>query len=169
MNINRAVICNDNSQLEMEIVMPTKVKIKIDDIPELRASLDAIYEGKTQTQLAQWALNLAEHILAIVGYDYETDQVIQSGFTANKKWQYGAARMFDVRQAGFKVHQLAKMCNDPAIQAALRTAGQAVGTGHMREHAMVASDYAIKTINLKYPNDMNAVEAERAWQIAALM
>ena len=76
--------------------------------------------------------------------------------------------MFDVRQAGFKVHQLAKSCNDPISQAALRVIGQAVGSGHMREHAMVASDYAIKTINLKFPSDMSAVRAEREWQITAL-
>ena len=148
--------------------MQTRVKIKINDIPELRSTLDAIYEGKTQVQLAQWALSLAEHILVLVGYDYENDSIVQAGFTTNRQWQSGAARMFDVRQAGFKVHQLAKMCNDPVVQSALRVAGQAIGTGHMREHAMVASDYAIKTINLKYPNDLNAVKAEREWQIAIL-
>jgi hypothetical protein len=76
--------------------------------------------------------------------------------------------MFDVRQAGFEVHKLAKVCNDPIIKAALRVAGQAVGTGHMREHAMVASDYAVKAINLKYLNNINAVKAERERQIAAL-
>lgn len=148
--------------------MTTKVKIKINDIPELRVSLDAIYENKTQIQLAQWALILAGHILALVEYDYESDPIIQEAFTVNRQWQAGAARMHDVRQAGFKVHQLAKACDDPVVQAALRVAGQSVGTGHMREHAMVAADYAIKTTNLKYPNDMNAVRAEREWQIATL-
>ena len=43
--------------------------------------------------------------------------------------------------------------------------GQAVATGHMREHAMVASDYAIKVINLLFPNNVNAVKQERLWQI----
>lgn len=148
--------------------MPTKVKIKINDIPELRAALNAIYEKKTQLQLAQWALKLAEHILTLVGCPYEDDLVIQNGFHTNRQWQTGAVRMFDVRQAGFKMHQLAKACNDPIIQAALRDAGQAVGTGHMREHAMVASDYAIKAINLKYPGDISAVKAEREWQIKTL-
>jgi hypothetical protein len=148
--------------------VPTKAKIKIDDIPELRAALDAIYETKTQTQLAQWALKLAEHALSLAGYVYQDDPVIQEGFAVNRLWQSGKARMFDVRQAGFKVHQLAKSCNDPVVEAALRVAGQAVGTGHMREHAMVASDYAIKTVNLIYPNDMDRVMAERQWQIASL-
>lgn len=148
--------------------MPTIVKIKINDVPELRAKLDSSYEEKTQQQLAQWALGLAEHILTIAGYSFLTDPVIQYGFETNRKWQAGQARMFDVRQAGFKVHELAKACGNPVIQAALRTAGQAVGTGHMQEHAMVASDYAIKVINLIYPGDLSAVKAERQWQIDAL-
>lgn len=149
-------------------MMLTRVKIKINDIPELRVALDSIYDAKTQIQLAQWALKLAVHILSLVGYPYGNDTVIQNGFYINRQWQTEAARMFDVRQAGFKVHQLAKACNDPIIQAALRVAGQAIGTGHMREHAMVASDYAIKAINLKYPGDICAVKTEREWQIKTL-
>lgn len=148
--------------------MSTIVKIKINDIPELRAELDAIYADKTQIQLAQWGLKLAEHILMFIGYSYENNPIIQNGFTVNRQWQAGLARMHDVRQAGFKIHQEAKACNDPIAQAALRVTGQAVGTGHMREHAMVASDYAIKMINLMYPNDLNAVRAEREWQIITL-
>ena len=148
--------------------MPTTVKIKIDDLPQLRAELDALYAQKTPVQLAQWALQLAEHTLTAVGYDASADPVLQDGFAVNRQWQKGAARMFDVRQAGFRVHRLAKTCADPATQAALRSAGQAVGTGHMREHAMVAADYAIKAVNLKYPGDRAAIKAEREWQIATL-
>jgi hypothetical protein len=35
----------------------------------------------------------------------------------------------------------------------------------MKEHAMVASDYAIKVINLLYPNKKEKVTEERLWQI----
>ena len=31
---------------------------------------------------------------------------------------------------------------------------------------MVASDYAIKLINLTYPDDLAAVQKERQWQLA---
>lgn len=148
--------------------MPTTVKIKIDDLPLLRAELDTLYAQKAQIQLAQWALQLAEHTLAAVGYDTKAEPVLEAGFAVNRQWQKGAARMFDVRQAGLRVHRLAKACADPATQAALRAAGQAVGTGHMREHAMVAADYAIKAINLKYPGDRAAIKAEREWQITTL-
>jgi hypothetical protein len=151
----------------MEPAMPTKVKIKIDDIPELRNTLDALYEKKTQVEIAQWALMLAEHILEMVGYDYVNDPAIQEGFRINRQWQAGTARIYDIRQMGFRVHQQAKTNSDPVVQAALRVAGQAIGTGHMREHAMVASDYAIKTINLKHPGSVSAVKKEREWQINA--
>lgn len=86
----------------------------------------------------------------------------------NESWQKGNARMHDVRQAGFKIHQLAKSGQDIVIQTALRVVGQAVAIGHMRKHAMVSSDYAVKVINLLFPNDVNAVRQERFWQIEHL-
>ena len=148
--------------------MASKVKIKIKDLVELREQLDCIYESKSQIQLAQWALNLAKHILELVNYEYKTDTVIQDGFATNEKWQIGEARMHDVRQAGFKVHKLARESTDIITQNALRVVGQAIGTGHMREHAMVASDYAVKVINLKFAEDMEAVKKEREWQIRTI-
>jgi hypothetical protein len=48
----------------------------------------------------------------------------------------------------------------------LRVIGHAVATAHMKEHALVASDYAIKLINLAYPDDLAAVQKERQWQLA---
>jgi len=148
--------------------MPTKVKIRIYDANDLRVLLDTIYEEKSQVELAKWALNLAERMLKIVGYEFENNTIIQNGFATNRQWQAGIARMHDVRRAGFKVHKIAKECENPVKQAALRVAGQAIGTGHMREHAMVASDYAIKVINLMYPNNMKAVRFERDLQITSL-
>jgi hypothetical protein len=148
--------------------MTTRVKIKIDDNSALRDELDALYEEKSQVQLAQWALKLAKHILVMFDYDVESNEIIQNGFSVNEAWQKNEARMYDVRQAGFRVHQLARDCNDKCIQAAFRVTGQAIGTGHMREHAMVASDYAIKVINLKFPNNKEAVTRERQWQIETI-
>ncbi len=150
------------------IAIATIVKIKIKDIVELREKLDLIYEHKSQIDLAKWALQLSKYIFSLIEYEYENESVIVDGFTINEKWQIGEARMHDVRQAGFKVHQLAKESKDPVLQSALRVAGQAIGTGHMREHAMVASDYAIKVVNLKYPNDMEAVKELREWQIRTM-
>lgn len=150
------------------IAIATVAKIKISDNVDLRRKLDQIYEERSQIDLAKWALQLSKHIFSLIEYDYENDSIIVEGFAINEKWQIGEARMHDVRQAGFKVHKLARESKDTVLQAAFRVAGQAIGTGHMREHAMVASDYAIKVVNLKYPNDMEAVKELREWQIRTM-
>lgn len=145
--------------------MSTKVKIKILDDVALRTVLDGKYETASQIKMCKYALALAKHILEVVQYEDIDNVIIQDGFKTNKEWQRGNARMHDVRQVGFRIHQLAKECNNLLIQSALRVVGQAVATGHMKEHAMVASDYAVKVINIKYPNDLKAVQQERKWQI----
>lgn len=148
--------------------MATKTKIKIDDHAELRKILDLEYENSSQVRLCQYALLLARHILELVNYPYQNNKVIQNGFLVNEAWQKGKARMHDVRQAGFQIHKLAKESDSLLFQTALRVVGQAIASGHMKEHAMVASDYAIKVINLMYSNNDNAVVKERQWQIDTL-
>lgn len=148
--------------------MSTRVKIKIADDAELRNVLDAEYEMSSQIELCKYALLLATHILTMAGYQDMDNAVIKEGYLTNQKWQEGNARMHDVRQAGFRIHKMAKACENIVLQNALRVAGQAVATGHMREHAMVASDYAVKVVNLLSPADMDAVKQERTWQIEHL-
>ena len=46
--------------------------------------------------------------------------------------------MHDVRQAGVKIHKVARESNSEIKKTALRVVGQAVGSGHMREHAIVS-------------------------------
>ena len=148
--------------------MPTKVKIKITDNSELRKRIDELYEKTNQVDLAKWSLLMAKHILDIVDIDYHSVEEIVNGFKVNELWQIGEARMHDVRQAGFKIHKLARDSDSDIKKTALRVVGQAVGSGHMREHAMVASDYTIKTINLISPNDFDAITKEREWQLNEL-
>lgn len=148
--------------------MPTKPKIKIVDNNQLRAEIDELYEKMSQIDLAKWSLSIAKHILDIVGIDYNLIADVADGFHINELWQLDKAGMHDVRQAGFKIHKLARECDDEIRKTALRVAGQAVGSGHMREHAMVASDYAVKTIGLLNSNNINAVTHEREWQLNEL-
>ncbi len=146
----------------------TIVKIKIEDNSEIRNQIDKIYENTTQIDLAKWSINLAIHILELVDIDYRDISEIVEGFKVNEQWQIGKVRMHYVRQAGFKIHKLARESNTEIEKIALRVVGQAVGTGHMREHAMVASDYAIKLINILYPDNMEEVTKERIWQLEEL-
>lgn len=148
--------------------MATRTKIKISDDIELRRILDDEYEKSSQTKLCKYALLLATHILTAIEYDDIDNSTIKEGYAVNESWQKGTARMHDVRQAGFQIHRLAKNSKNIVTQAAFRVVGQAVAAGHMPEHAMVASDYAVKVINLLFPNDVNAVKQERLWQIETL-
>jgi hypothetical protein len=148
--------------------MTTKVKIKIKDNSELRGKIDELYEKISQVDLAKWSLLMAKHILDIVDIDYNSIEEIVDGFMVNELWQTGNARMHDVRQAGLKIHKIAHECESEIKKTALRVTGQAVASGHMREHAMVASDYAIKTIGLISSNDIDAITFEREWQLNEL-
>lgn len=146
-----------------------KPKIKIKDNDDLRAEIYELYEKTNQVDLARWSLILSKHILDLADIDYNFVDEIKEGFNVNMLWQEGNARMHDVRQVGFKIHKLARECNDEIKKAALRTAGQAVGSGHMKEHSMVASDYAIKTIDLISSCDIKAITNERQWQLKELI
>jgi len=79
-------------------------------------------------------------------------------------WQKRKATIHEVRQAAFRVHSIAQQCKNEIIKIAVRTSGQAVSVGHMREHAMVCSDYAIKTIEIAFPDDHERIRKERIWQ-----
>ena len=148
--------------------MTTKVKIKIKDNSELREKIDELYEKISQVNLAKWSLLMAKHILDIADIDYNSIDAIVDGFMVNELWQTGNARMHDVRQAGLKIHKIARECNSEIKKTAFRVTGQAVASGHMREHAMVASDYAVKTIGLISSNDIAAITFEREWQLNEL-
>ena len=76
--------------------------------------------------------------------------------------------MHEVRQAGFAIHKVARAQTDELLTVTFRVIGQAVASGHKKEHGMVASDYAIKLINLIYPCDMSKVIEERQWQLSKL-
>ncbi len=148
--------------------MSTKAKIKIVDDNQLRAEIEDISEKISKVDIAKWAILIAKHILQTVHIDYQTVEEITQGFAVHTSWQIGEARMYDVRQSGFKIHKLARACEDEIQKTAFRVVGQAVGTGHMKEHAMVASDYAVKTIGLITDNDHKAIRKEREWQLQTL-
>ena len=148
--------------------MPTKPKIKIEDDSELRAEIDQLYEITEQVELAKWSIKCAKHILPLFEVGNIEMSAIESGIRVNEFWQVGKASVYEVRQAGFKIHAVARNCKTEVGKNAIRTVGQAVGVGHMKEHAMVCSDYAIKTVQLAFPEDKEKITEERQWQLKAL-
>ena len=148
--------------------MPTKTKIKIIDNSGLRAEIDELFEETNQIDLAKWAINCAKHVLPLNRFEITDSTFIEKGFRINELWQIGKASIQDVRKAGFKIHEVARQCKSEIVKNAIRTAGHAVGVGHMREHAMVCSDYAIKTIQLAFPDEIDKISQERLWQLNEL-
>ena len=146
----------------------TKPKIKIADDSELRAEIDKLYEISEQVELAKWSIKCARHVLPLSEVENMEMNDIESGIGVNELWQDGKASVYEVRQAGFKIHAIARNCKTEIGKNAIRTVGQAVGTRHMKEHAMVCSDYVIKTVQLAFPNDKEKITQERKCQLDTL-
>ncbi|WP_054024824.1 putative immunity protein [Bacillus sp. FJAT-28004] len=148
--------------------MASTPKIKIVDHSELRLEIDKNTELVSQIDLAKWAISVAKHVLPYLEKEFPENEKILNGFKVNERWQKGEATVHQVRQAGFQVHEVARECKSETAKAAARAVGQAVGVGHMRGHAMVSSDYAIKAIGLDSREDMNRISEEREWQLFEL-
>jgi hypothetical protein len=138
-----------------------KIIKKIDDIPELKEQLIGIFESKSHKDISRYSLLLAEHILSLT--NTPIDDAIQKCFDTSKKWQDGKAKFQEARQVDFMIHRLARMEKDPI--KVLRVMGQVAATPHVKRHALIASDYAIKLINLMYPKNFEEVAKERKIQI----
>lgn len=147
--------------------MSSIAKIKITDDKETRHKIDQLVDTCNQITLCKWGLLIAKRMLVFVEEEFFDCEVIQEGFHIQEQRQLGLVRMYDVRQAGFKIHEIARMCKTDTAKYATRCAGQAVGIGHMREHAMVCSDYAIKTLNANHAS-MDDIQKERTWQYDTL-
>lgn len=129
-----------------------------------------LYDAADHILVAKLAIELAKHILLLANIDYHTISEINNGFIANQDWQNDNAKIHDVRKAGFKIHKMARSYdNDEITKSALRVVGHAVSTGHMKEHAIVASDYSIRVINIIYENDLEKSTKERYWQLKKII
>ena len=148
--------------------MLTKSKIRIIDNIDLRTEIDELCGLTSQINLTKWAINCVKHILPLANFEGVDFTTVKLGFETNELWQTGKASVHEVRQAAFKIHEVARQCKSEIVKNTFRAAGQAVSVGHMKEHAIVCSDYAIKTIQLAFPEQLDKVTKERQWQLDEL-
>jgi hypothetical protein len=148
--------------------MASRAKIRITDNSDLRAEIEKLINGLNQADLAKWARRCAEHVLKFSEKEFPANEAVADGFRTTELWLNGNATIHQIRQAGFKIHAVARQCKTEVAKAAIRTVGQAVGTGHMKEHAIICSDYAVKTIQLAFRGSMDKITAEREWQLNEL-
>jgi hypothetical protein len=141
---------------------------KIDDIPELRSELENIFNSKNHKAMVRYCLLLGQHILKITSI--EPCNEIMESFEINKKWLNGEtgkgfAKFQIARNAAGKLLDLARNEKDPIQQKIYRVMAQIANSPHVKNHALWASDYAIKLINTIYPNNFGEVKREREKQI----
>ncbi len=145
-----------------------KSKLRIQDEPALRQELETLILSSSQALLVEWSIDVARRNLKEVQLSELETKTIDAAFKTALAKTKGEVRAYDVRVAGFAVHQLVDSVQDPVKISILRVCGQAVGVAHMREHAQVMADYAIKAINQKHQGDLEAVVRERRLQIESL-
>ncbi|EGG91220.1 hypothetical protein HMPREF0491_00401 [Lachnospiraceae oral taxon 107 str. F0167] len=156
-----------SSYLNGEIKIPSKYKIKINDDLEKRIELELILEKLPQYYLSYWAITNAKRYIDDININNENlkNSIIEETLKALENRIEGKINAYNLRKAGFLANTLSKKSVSEVSKYAARVFAQAIATGHMRGHAIVSSDYAIKVINLKYTNNYNIVINERNIQI----
>ena len=155
--------CYENNQVSL----PSPYKLKILDDGEKRLELELVLEQLPQGQLARWAMKMASSFIALIDAEDESEKKkiltqVREVFQARLD---GRASAYELRQAGFLANKLSQQAQSQIGKYAARVFAQAVATGHMRGHAIVAADYAIKLRNLQSPDDLQLATKEREGQI----
>lgn len=151
-----------------QVSLPSPYKIKILDDGQKRLELEQILVQLPQKQLAQWAMEHATRFIALIdiGDDLEKQQILTQVQEVFEARLAGNVSAYELRQAGFLAQQLSQQAKSPVSKYAARVFAQTVATAHMRDHAIVSADYAVKVVNLLSPDDIEAVRKEREKQIA---
>lgn len=136
---------------------------KIDDIPELKDELIAVFESKSKKDISRYGLLLVQHVLSLA--NVQPCNAINECINFSRRWQEGKASYQETRQAAAMIPDLARTEKDPVKAKILRVVGQVTLIPHVKRHALIASDYAITLINLMYPKDLEEVRKERKIQI----
>lgn len=153
--------------IDGKIELPTKYKIKTQDSADLRLELEELLETLPQKDLATWAIQNSKDFLKYIDIDDESlkESIIIEASKALEERIEAKLSAHQLRQAGFLANKLSQQSINDVSKFSARVFAQAVAVGHMRRHAIVSSDYAIKVVNILYPHDEQAVLKEREKQI----
>jgi hypothetical protein len=141
---------------------------KINDIPALKATLIAAFDAKSQDHkaISRYSVLLGTHVLEVTGVQH--DATIDECFAVNEQWQAGTVPFQAARNVAGRLLRLAREEQNPLRVTVLRVMAQVANTPHVKRHALIASDYAIKAINVLYPHNSDEVRRERETQIALM-
>lgn len=143
--------------------MYAKIIQGIQDDVEQREELQKIFESKTHKAMVKYSLLLGSHIMELT--DTQPCEEITQAYEISQNWLDGKAKSAEARAAAIKIHRLAHNEEDPVMEKVYRIMVQVAATPHVKNHALIASDYAIKLINTMYPDNAKEVSRERETQI----
>jgi hypothetical protein len=109
-------------------------------------------------QLICWACDCAEHVLPLLGK--LPDARLEHALRVARAWSTGNAPVGDAMKASVAAHAVARESLTLTAVAVARSAGQAVATAHMADHAPGAAWYALKAVK----SAGLSTRAERQWQ-----
>ena len=149
------------------VILPSPCKLKILDDGEKRLELELVLEQLPQKQLARWAMKMALSFIPLIDTEdeFEKQKILTQVREVFQARLDGRASSYELRKAGFLANKLSQQAQSQIGNYAARVFAQAVATAHMRGHAIVAADYAIKVRNLQSPDDLQLAVKERERQI----
>lgn len=148
--------------------MKNKSKLKFLDDNDLRTQILLLSNACDQKSLANWSMSLAKHNLDLLSIDWQSNKIVTEAIEVSELWQKDQASVPEVRSSALSVHKLARETNLEVEKLAYRAIGHAVAIGHVGDHAIIASDYAIKSLGLFKDGNMGAITQERKWQLDKL-
>jgi hypothetical protein len=137
-------------------------------VSDLRIELENLFNSKSHKEMVAYGLLLGRHILEMT--NTEPCNEITESFEINKKWLNGEtgkgfAKFQIARDAAGKLLDMARDEKDSVKEKMYRVMAQIANTPHVKNHALWASDYAVKLINTMYPHNFDEVKKERETQI----
>lgn len=117
--------------------------------------------------LALWAADCAERVIGHFELAHPSDDRPRKAIEGSRAWARGEIGVAKAREIAIAAHAAARKVNEESARAAARSAGHAVATAHMFQHARHAADYAIKALS-NAEVDADKADMEREWQIQHL-
>lgn len=155
-----------NRYINGDVKVPSDYKIKVTDIPQKRMELETLLEQLPHKEVARWAVENARNFIEDIESFADKESILEETLNVFQQRLEGKISAYQLRQAGFLANTLSKRSKADISKFAARVYAQTIASAHMRGHAIVSSDYAIKVIQLKYPKNLDRVRVERERQIA---
>lgn len=146
-----------------------KIKFSVINVDSRLVEILANTEHKI---LAIWASDCANRVIKIFEEKYPEDNRPSYAIKACIDWVNGKIKIADARKFAFSAHKAARESLVKSACEAVRSAGHAAATTHVKNHAVYAANYALSSIyyaNILNENKEVLIEKEKNWQYKHLI